>query len=851
MKKFFKTISLLICFFVIGEVSFGQPGNLFYHITGWTDAALTDRGVTSAVTINPLSSTLMSFLFNTTAGNYNPKWCGSTTDTSRSINQKISGAAFYYTYGGWDHNMSCAVQANYYYTLIVGKNSAANNDMSIVETSYNPVNISTVAQVPASNVPSGQTVNIFVTLSSAKNTNEKVFVRYTTDNWVTSAFIEVSTFDASFQGMVAIPGQPTGTTVSYYALTSNQSVPDAATIDYFTLRMNNNSNLNYSYSVSGVNDITWCNLQWPPADTITVGGTYNVYAQVYKQGITDTTGQGAGIQAWIGYSVTNTNPATWTNWVAATYNSDIFNNDEYKADIGSLLPVGTFYYASRFQLNSGSYFYGGFTSGFWDGITNVSGKLLVNDVNINWCNLQWPAGDTVLTGDSVIVYSRVYAQGITDTIGQGAGIQAWIGYDTANTNPITWTNWIPATFNTDVGNDDEYTAYIGSAFQPGKFYYTSRFQLGSGSYYYGGFSSGFWDGTTNVSGELTVSSIAWCNLQSPATATINMGDPLNVYARVYAQGITDVSGQGSGIHAWIGYSTTNTHPDTWTNWIPAAYNVDVANNDEYKLNIGNYLPVGTFYFASRFQPGSGPYFYGGFNTGFWDGTTNVSGMITVICNSTGITWCNVHSPGSGNIIIGDSIDVFTQVFAPCITEAAGQGAGVQAWIGYDSTNTDPQTWTNWITADYYADISVYDEYKAAIGGLLPAGTYYYASRFLLDTTYYYGGFSSGFWDGITNVSGILSIIDTSIHSGIEETATARLDVFPNPASDFLTVKLDMMNGEVLLRVFNILGGMVLTDAIKCAGITQRTYDISDLPEGIYILEATIHNSTYTKKMVIY
>ncbi|HNZ44064.1 MAG TPA: hypothetical protein PKN41_12075, partial [Bacteroidales bacterium] len=119
--------------------------------------------------------------------------------------------------------------------------------------------------------------------------------------------------------------------------------------------------------------ITWCNLQWPQTIIINQGGSGVAYAQVYAQGVTDATGQGAGIQAWIGYSNTDTDPATWTNWVPATFNVDNGNNDEYMATIGTGLPSGTYYYASRFQLNGGAYFYGGFNSGFWNGTTNVSG----------------------------------------------------------------------------------------------------------------------------------------------------------------------------------------------------------------------------------------------------------------------------------------------------------------------------------------------------------------------------------------------------------------------------------------------------------------------------------------------
>jgi len=85
-----------------------------------------------------------------------------------------------------------------------------------------------------------------------------------------------------------------------------------------------------------------------------------------------------------------------------------------------------------------------------------------------------------------------------------------------------------------------------------------------------------------------------------------------------------------GLNAWIGYSTSNTNPETWTNWVPAAYLGAAGGNDEFKADLGSVISeTGTYYYASRFQAGAGPFVYGGYNSGFWDGTVNVSGVLTV------------------------------------------------------------------------------------------------------------------------------------------------------------------------------------------------------------------------------
>ncbi|MBI4646394.1 MAG: T9SS type A sorting domain-containing protein [Bacteroidia bacterium] len=129
-----------------------------------------------------------------------------------------------------------------------------------------------------------------------------------------------------------------------------------------------------------INNVGWCNLQWPTSSAICNETAYTVYAQVYEAGVTDAAGQGAGITAWIGYNNADTDPTTWTNWVPATYNVDFGNNDEYMADLN--LPAGSYFYASRFEYSS-VYSYGGYSSGgggFWDGATYISQMLTVNPV---------------------------------------------------------------------------------------------------------------------------------------------------------------------------------------------------------------------------------------------------------------------------------------------------------------------------------------------------------------------------------------------------------------------------------------------------------------------------------------
>ncbi len=155
-----------------------------------------------------------------------------------------------------------------------------------------------------------------------------------------------------------------------------------------------NIQFNYIDGTPPTDTLDYYNLQWPPNGSIEVGNTFDVYAQAYEAGLTDvTSGQAPGIQAWIGYSTDNTDPSGsgWT-WIAATYLGEVGNNDEYTLDLGELIPLpGTYYYASRWSLNTAPFTYGGIQAngsfgGIWGADNNISGVLTVNNLPNDDCS---------------------------------------------------------------------------------------------------------------------------------------------------------------------------------------------------------------------------------------------------------------------------------------------------------------------------------------------------------------------------------------------------------------------------------------------------------------------------------
>ncbi|MFC4723072.1 lamin tail domain-containing protein [Geojedonia litorea] len=330
-------------------------------------------------------------------------------------------------------------------------------------------------------------------------------------------------FRSSLDGFISDIGAPiaSGTTIDLSSV-NYQNVTSSITFRFYGWGASA-SNGTFSINDFTFNGVVYCteevsygNIQFPTSSpqSITVGDSFNVYAQVYEPSVTDTpNSQGAGIQCWIGYNTANNNPnidSGWT-WVLATYNDIGGNNDEYMAEIGSALIPGTYYYASRFQLNGCAYTYGG-SGGIWN---NNSVQLIVNDDTLDFFNLQFPEIGTITLGSIFDVFGQVYEAGLTPGLGQAPGISAWVGYSTSNTHPSTWTNWVVAGYNPlcldcNSNQNDEYYVDIGSLLpQVGTYYYATRFKLNSGSYTYGGIlsngsSGGEWDGTTYISGILNV-----------------------------------------------------------------------------------------------------------------------------------------------------------------------------------------------------------------------------------------------------------------------------------------------------------------------------------------------------------
>jgi hypothetical protein len=182
--------------------------------------------------------------------------------------------------------------------------------------------------------------------------------------------------------------------------------------------------------------------------------------------------------------------------------------------------------------------------------TTTLGTVTLSSATLDWANTQYPASGEICQGGAFSVYGQVYEPGITPgNAAQGPGITAQVGVFTSNTNPSTWPAgaWSTATFNSGGGgvNNDEYMANIGSSLTAGTYYYAFRYSLGGCAYQYGGYSAsggGFWDGTSNVNGQLIVRQVLpVVTMSTPIACNGGSG----VITVIGSGGVAPYSGTGS------------------------------------------------------------------------------------------------------------------------------------------------------------------------------------------------------------------------------------------------------------------------------------------------------------------
>ena len=239
MKKF-------LLFFAATLMLYAQSVLNIHHTLNsgnWTTSpgvALSQKDSVKSITIQATGSGTREFLFND-GGTY---WYKVWYTDPIPLNQ-IKDC---YTGSSNTYNMKLVVADQKYYTFNANY-SQYGVDFCVMETDAQPITITNVQISPSDTITNNQKATVNITLSGNKSPQERVYLRYTTDNWATSTAVDITNSVSGTSASFEFPYLPKNTTVKFYVLTSTKEEL-AADYDMFTLNYNDNSGNNYTITVN-------------------------------------------------------------------------------------------------------------------------------------------------------------------------------------------------------------------------------------------------------------------------------------------------------------------------------------------------------------------------------------------------------------------------------------------------------------------------------------------------------------------------------------------------------------------------------------------------------------------------
>ena len=382
----------------------------------------------------------------------------------------------------------------------------------------------------------------------------------------------------------------------------------------------------------------------------------------------------------------------------------------------------------------------------------------------------------------------------------------------------------------------------------------------------------------NISAPAEMPTFDYYNLQWPATATITQGESATVYAQAYEPEVTPGAGAGEGVMAWIGVSTEDTDPATWDEeaWMVSEYNAaSDGNNDEFMLAIGADLPVGTYYYAARWQLEDGPYSYGGFQ-GAWGEEGVVNGVLTVNCAEIDVpdtegtmqTFCGDAEAGDldadanmeggevvwydaeteGNALTEDyeledgMVYYVAQVVGSC--ESARVGITVEITEVEEPLAESPQVFEG---EPGFTVINLYEEVEVDAGGTI---TWYTTEEDAEDGANpidVNDMVSEGIYYVTQTIDGCESdptAVEVQMVLDVKGFAGGTFTYYPNPVKDVLTLSYTEVITHV--EVFNMLGQKVMDTA---PGQDSALIDLSSLANAAYTVKVSAGETSKTIKII--
>tara|TARA_B110000003_G_scaffold39408_1_gene36211 strand:+ start:1016 stop:4798 length:3783 start_codon:yes stop_codon:yes gene_type:complete len=283
----------------------------------------------------------------------------------------------------------------------------------------------------------------------------------------------------------------------------------------------------------------------------------------------------------------------------------------------------------------------------------------------------------------------------------------------------------------------------------------------------------------------------------------------------------------SGLYSWVG---TNSNGCDSTATLNLTIN-NTTSSSSVETSCDSYSWNGNIYNSS------GLYSWVGTNSNGCDSTANLDLTIND-------TYTSVNNL---SICFGESVTVGGNTY----NQTGTYTDSLAAVNGCDSTITTQLT----IYSDVVSIIlqSGNDITVTTIGGTSPYSYYWNTS----ETTQTISPLTNGeYWVIITDMNSCES--DTSfftvnwITTSIAEININNLTVYPNPSKDIFNVEFNSnTNQDIDLRVHNVLGEVIFSESLKnFNGDYNRSVDLSQYPNAIYILQLNTQDGILNKKLVL-
>lgn len=486
--------------------------------------------------------------------------------------------------------------------------------------------------------------------------------------------------------------------------------------------------------ISVVPSVSWANIMSSP-QTVCEGNNVTITGELWVN-ISNLSANSGYFEAQYAYNTSNSHPNSWPDnlpgdsWnTIATAPTFTNNNLVYTATFGAGLSPGVYYYSIRYRTSAcGNWVYGGYNGG------QSKGGFYDGTSNINGVF-------TINSTPTITVQPTTVSQTncpntsptqLSVTASNASSYQWYRNSNNLNSGGTLVSGATGATYNPD-------TSLVGTTY-----------------YYYVTASNSCGSTTSNVSGAVTISTVSSVSLSSGNNnqTLLNDGTPISS----------------------IVYHLNNISSAAITGLPSGVSGVLSADKSTFTIS-GIPTQVGIFNYNLSFTAGCGT-------------VSSQTGSIQV--NSYLVEYANIQLPKKPQtILLGDQFDVYAQVKITGITDAPGYGSGASGWLGYSTTNTNPNTWTHWTAISYNPNYDTSPSYQIENDEYyyidfvnnenLEGGTYYYASRFQRNgsSEYTYGGtdevdtnFSGGIWgttnaNGKVNVSGVVKVVDEVIWDGTQ------------------------------------------------------------------------------------